>query len=532
MRQVLVARRSVTVQLATAVFAPGSGETSHLGEYNEAQQPFQPYVAYAESDIPVLSIQTLLGEWQKLKLYEQLLPHETSAQIKDEIAELCCQLNSTKFPDFSRTNLVGLDLGVFPDVNKLTNIIHEMVLAYQLSLRLDKTGWYWLNVDQSNISECVTEKVVAAVLLSRPWILNIGLRLIDGSFRLQPALLDQQMEGLLSFAELLQWPYLFEVQNYADIVQHATPQRLHSLAANPYMWDWLYGLTLPGRYFAHKIMLALVLASQSTKNLGLAPAPSFGLVLSDRSYWRQSCVLGKVMAGLKNVKAISGWIGPCPAPRNKISKAWARIKVPIISFPKSEYRGEEFESFAPDQGLLDPQPGEDPIKYLEELEDWSKQMVPVSPTPSEVGTKLLSIELEELPMTPDLVDQAGRDYKARIEFAVGGEKVAYTLKMNPTFVAAHPCVEGPHTIHSRQQPEYSNFWEVSDLKTAPEPATQKNVMVINATCGEGEVLARAWCAERGIHAVIRRESATPTCFACAVRMASNVSLGTNVLIWS
>lgn len=279
-------------------------------------------------------------------------------------------------------------------------------------------------------------------------------------------------------------------------------------------------------------MLALVIASEKHSQLGLAPALSFGLVLEDRSYWRQSSVLGRVLAGLKDVKAVSGWIGPCPTPTNKLSKAWARANVSIISFPKSEYLGEDAERFAPEQGLLDPQPGEDAMKYLEDLEDWSKQMVPEPPPHSKVETKLLALELDELPTTPDLEIQAGRDYKARLTFEVGGQTVVYTLQKNPTFVATPPCIEGPHRIHSRQLPDYSNFWEVSDLKHAPDPAALKRVMVINATGGNAEVLARAWCAERGRHAVIRRGSLTPTCLACAVKMASRTSLGTNVLIWS
>lgn len=534
MRRIGLAEASVTLHNVETVFAGGSGETSHLGEYNQAQQPFQPYVTYAESEIPVYSIDTLLEEWRNLKMEVHTLPATTSVQMRDEIADICCQLNSTKFLDFTMTNLVGFNLGVFPNLNTLTDIVYEMVLAYQLSLRLDKAGWFWMNFDKTSIRDCVTEKVIAAVLLSRRWILGIGVNLVtkDGSFQLQSSVLEIQMEGLLRFAECLQWPYLRELRNYAEIVRNAAPQRLQSAAANPYMWDWLYGLTLPGSYYAHKIMIALVLASQSTQKLGLAPTRSFGLVLKDRSYWRQSCVLGRVMAGSEDAKAISGWIGPCPAPKNKLVKAWARIPVPIFSFPKSEYSSEGVENLAPDQGLLDPQPDENPTKYLEDLEDWSKQIVPEPPAASKVTTNLLSINLEELPTAPELVIQAGRDYKASVEFEVSGQTVVYTLKKTPTFVATPPCLEGPHTIHSRQLPDYSNFWEISDLKTAPQPATQNTVMVINATCGDGEVLARAWCVERGTHAVIRRNSVTPTCFTCAVRMASNVSLGINVLIWS
>jgi len=50
--------------------------------------------------------------------------------------------------------------------------------------------------------------------------------------------------------------------------------------------------------------------------------------------------------------------------------------------------------------------------------------------------------------------------------------------------------------------------------------------------GQGEeVVARAWCAERATHAVIRRDG--ECCFACAIGVtAERTGLGFNVLIWS
>jgi MYND finger len=71
-----------------------------------------PGTPYPESNVPLIPLKTLLGHWDNLKSFHPELLHETSAQIKHEIVDICCQLNSTKFPDFSVTNLVGLDFGV------------------------------------------------------------------------------------------------------------------------------------------------------------------------------------------------------------------------------------------------------------------------------------------------------------------------------------------------------------------------------------------------------------------------------------
>jgi hypothetical protein len=150
---------------------------------------------------------------------------------------------------------------------------------------------------------------------------------------------DRQIEGLTRFAEELEWPYLSETKDFA------TTKELDIIVRdNTYIWDWLYGLTLPGSNFSHNIIIALVFASQSTRSLWLAPSPSFGLALEDRSYWRQSSVMGRVLAGLKDVKAISGWLGPCPASRNPPVRGWASIQAPIREFPRSRYRVDKFRA--------------------------------------------------------------------------------------------------------------------------------------------------------------------------------------------
>jgi len=78
MRRTLVAKASVTLQNVTTVFPSGSG-APHLGGYNPAQETLPPYgTPYPESDIPLISIETLLEHCAKLKGSHQTLPHATS----------------------------------------------------------------------------------------------------------------------------------------------------------------------------------------------------------------------------------------------------------------------------------------------------------------------------------------------------------------------------------------------------------------------------------------------------------------------
>jgi hypothetical protein len=90
---------------------------------------------------------------------------------------------------------------------------------------------------------------------------------------------EEQEEALVQFAKRLQWPYLDEASTRINDVY----AQLHSggqqeLAANVH--DWLYGLTLPGKWFAYNIITALVICTASlASSLGLSPGYYFGLVL-------------------------------------------------------------------------------------------------------------------------------------------------------------------------------------------------------------------------------------------------------------
>ena len=54
------------------------------------------------------------------------------------------------------------------------------------------------------------------------------------------------------------------------------------------------------------------------------------------------------------------------------------------------------------------------------------------------------------------------------------------------------------------------------------------LLLINALSDNAEALARAWCAEQGKHAVVRKGS--DCCFACAACMTGRGGLSFNVLI--
>jgi hypothetical protein len=122
--------------------------------------------------------------------------------------------------------------------------------------------------------------------------------------------------------------------------------------------------------------------------------------------------------------------------------------------------------------------------------------------------------------------------RASLDFEINNAPVRYNLFMLPVFVTASPCVSTHVQFRQQAQMRLREAVLVKDLKetyTAPD-----KLLVINAI-GEGdEVVARAWCAERGRHAVIRRDvPGRECCFACACGLAAgDTGLNVDLLIWT
>lgn len=122
---------------------------------------------------------------------------------------------------------------------------------------------------------------------------------------------EQQVEGLLSFAERMKWPYINEFRDYAENTYREVQdgERIPN-----HVFDWLYGLFLPGEYMAFKIMAVVTLSTPSVIEALGTPASYYdcGLSLSECSYWRVRTVLGRVLGCLPGTTSLCGWIGPCP----------------------------------------------------------------------------------------------------------------------------------------------------------------------------------------------------------------------------
>ncbi|KAK6535678.1 hypothetical protein TWF694_002131 [Orbilia ellipsospora] len=359
---------------------------------------------------------------------------------------------------------------------------------------------------------------------------------------------ERQVEGLIIFAERMKWPWVHEVREAAEDIYG----KIRGGATVPFhVIDWIYGTTLPGEWMALKIMSAMILLTESVKKEGIAPFYDCSFITKQRSYHRVRSALGRVLGCLPGVTSLCGWIGPCPP---------VTFDPPLQEPIGSSRQGKHIRLKARNIGLVDPpdpadnviriigktshmtlQPAPEDVQnfdgYLKEIKDPANWVVPAVPPKSASTAILHEVILKALPLEsavdtndPDSVEKK-TEYRATLKFSIGndGPGVSYTLFTNPVFVTPPPCSGGPkglgHEVHKRELSQFKHVIEAENLKDyTPE---DEKLVIINATGNGAEVLARAWCAERGRAAVIRRIGGP--CLACTADIV--LSLKQKVLIW-
>jgi hypothetical protein len=278
------------------------------------------------------------------------------------------------------------------------------------------------------------------------------------------------------------------------------------------------------------------------------PVVQSGFALENSSWWRCRTVLGSVLAGIRGVKSVCGWVGPCPGIADMPTrKPWIRVRARTVEHSRSHTTVDPLvdsddasddgnDEYGAPRRLLQPRAGETMFDVIEDLSDMSGWSEPIPPPRVKQPCSVSKISLKPLPLeTTGSIDpnHSDAEFQVSITFRfagiAGATDVTYTLYTNPTFISAHPCI-GTHAVHRRQMSWFKeNVVAVNDLKSF-EGGNGFKVLVINAQSDGGESVARAWCAEKGRHAVVRRGKGT--CFQCSVSMAGKDGLGVGVLIWS
>jgi hypothetical protein len=494
------------------------------------------------------------------------LSYAERISMQRQITELCEILNRndsvnlvdlTKCRNICRSFLPPGDLGQKFDF--------QMVLGYELLTRLRK--------EPSTISYAtrIHQKISANLLISEQWIQNVrlilgyspiatlgsglGNLLAPGSYVFRSKIHDQQVEGMIRFAELLSWPYTNETRIFMENVVNDL-EALKPIGAD--VLDWIYGLMLPGKEFRLRIMSCLAYSVQSVRAFRDPAFYASGLALPQSSYWPSGTVLERVLGGIRGVKTVCGWTGPCPKLDDQNIKGWVRIKARKLRLPlpnSNELEGLDADEDEELAGILKALYGsgsskandfssqfgqfqsEEILRDIADIDNWVEPTLNivrerVSPTIlGKIRLAALSPEISLAGLSLQFsgyTEEERREYQATLDFTVNGSAIRYTLYTMPCFVTAQPC-RGSHVMFKSQAKWYTkNVVSARNLKDYTWDGHQ--FLVVNAL-GEGqEVLARAWCAERGRHAVIRKGPGC--CFTCAAKLSGNVGLGFNLLIWA
>ncbi|KAH8589023.1 hypothetical protein B0O99DRAFT_582254 [Bisporella sp. PMI_857] len=469
-----------------------------------------------------------------------------STNRQRQIEYICMGLNRslydapTRFVDFSKArNISNNTLGTVGQGISLHHFLYQILLGAELLVRLRKEP---ITISYAGV---VTDPLSALIVLSSLWMANVTITAVPVTTTLTTALIpapnytlyavnsQQQIQGLIRFAEALSWPLMGEARAYIENSYRALIVNPTSVGFD--MCDWLFGLILPGRIFRHRIMSCLVFASPTIRNINSAPYWDNGLIVKNKSYWPKSTVLGRVLGGLRNPKSVCGWLGPVPAPEGWTETGWVklnsrRVDIPV---PISTTGQDTLESL----GFGSSEANEDPEALIHSIVDPNEWIPSPGPPPRRASdtsrTQFKGFRLTQLAgtATAALGSLPTIEYRASVDFDINGKLGTYVLYSNPVFVSAPPCV-GTHLINRRRANKYlsaDNVIKVADLKEAYPEADK--LVIIDAQGASEEVVARAWCAERARHAVIRR--GPDCCFSCAVAVATRrTGLGVNVLIWS
>lgn len=449
----------------------------------------------------------------------------------------------TRFTDFTKARTFTSNFLTAADQEtKTRDFLFQVMLGWELLIRLK------LQPALTSYAGIMTDYISALIVTADLFMQNVQVTSPTAITSTLPTTTppryaffatnhQRNAEGLIRIAESLSWPLMDETRRcletaYFDLTSGTS-------AASYDTYDWLFGLVMPGKFFRHRVISTLVDATPSIRNWKGAPYYDNGIAVKNKSYWPKRTVLGRVLGGLRNPKSVCGWLGPLPAPSGKDKngvaiQGWislnARrldIPVPIIRLPKP------LEAL----GYTETSP-ETNEQIITAIVDPNEYIISSGPVAQTGGQKSIfkGIHLELIPQARIALGASlglpTEEYRASLDFEIGGSAVRYTLFTLPVFVNAPPCV-GTHVMFRRQaQMRLREAVLAKDLKdTYPVP---DKLLIINAMGDGDEVVARAWCAERGKHAVIRRDvPGKECCFACASNLAAgDTGLNCNVLIWA
>lgn len=211
------------------------------------------------------------------KTNETWIDQSYKYSMTNQVSTLLSMLNRRDmFEDLNVGGSIGYHL-FGPESHGLANFLLQMILACELKLRLENhDGW----------NSGMTPKVFTALEVAQRWVESIKSVYPNEDkdvVEFHSLVHERQVEGLMRFAEAMEWPKLFEMREFAEEAY----VKIRSGSNAPLIfWNWLFGLVLPGDGFVYNLMGALVLATPSLSSMGEAKYLAASVIVDGKSYWR------------------------------------------------------------------------------------------------------------------------------------------------------------------------------------------------------------------------------------------------------
>lgn len=468
-------------------------------------------------------------------------------QINDLIKDLSRQC----WIDFSKKeNQVVAKFFVnatYADNGQYKQFFHQLLLALELDLRIQK----YRDDAKTDLFRTLPEKVKWDLALAMRWQSNIRTEKMKSNIHHERSKLShrtfrshllirkvqfhlrkkqEQLDNLYIFAKTLKWPNLTSLAPvFSD-----PPTEIENISADT--MSYFSSVILPGPSLSFLLMNSLIEINSLSSPQPLVALthvyPNIGFQYRGATFWNSDCIVGKVLA--PSCKEIGGWVGPVrPAEgleltqvvRIRQKKARRRLEdEDVISMnERSLPLGPVAKNYPmADYALLLPK--NDPDFIVDTIRIEKLSLGPAQPLASMSPTEMVK----------------PRVFDAWVQLAVDGSSWNFRLAYGVSFVSASRCNGGPHpsffdyehqvvTIdgilgiknwagrslnslcvsgstvddssrtlfnHPVESPIGSHSSKVTDTG-------DERVLVVEAFgVADNEVLARAWCAQSGLGALI------------------------------
>jgi hypothetical protein len=306
---------------------------------------------------------------------------------------------------------------------------------------------------------------------------------------LLPNFLDQQLQGLLAFAEEIGWPGFNKlkarlnstvgagqmseaiIDAYNNPVRNALPteagaplnkEEMHSRSPSHRRillqcsqdqadtvqlggWitrSWLSGFVFPGEQISH-LLMATILENDPDAMDELGPIANLygGFAYNGKTWWSKECVVGRVLASMEDTKECLGWLRSDIVPSDawtvqSLDNTWFEVTVqPPLTIPGKPRikQGHKLSLESTPLGLGDLASGAFSLPLDTPLEKEPKIKI------SFEGLTFCGKDGQPLENTPHLLAD-----RATMSFTIVSEtdshtKVAFPLRHNVRFITSHEC---------------------------------------------------------------------------------------------